>query len=100
VKTNHWKESHPTGRPAVSTNPDPMELPETEPPTRSIQGWSEAPGTYRAEVCLVWPQCGKMCLTIKRPEDPGRERASKGGWSTLLEERRKRNWMRNCGSNE
>ena len=30
------EEVSPIGRPAVSTNPDPRELPETEPPTRSI----------------------------------------------------------------
>jgi hypothetical protein len=29
---------NPKGRPAVSTNSDPRELPETEQPTRSIQG--------------------------------------------------------------
>ena len=28
------EEGDPIGRPAVSTNPDPRELPETEPPTR------------------------------------------------------------------
>jgi hypothetical protein len=43
------------GRPADSTNPDPRELLETETPTRAYTGWSEVPGTYIAEVCLVWP---------------------------------------------
>ena len=31
------RESHPIERPTVSPNPDSRELPETEPPTRSIQ---------------------------------------------------------------
>ena len=38
---------------AVSTNPDPRELPETEPPTRSIHRWSEALGIYVAKDYLV-----------------------------------------------
>jgi hypothetical protein len=38
----------PIGQPAVSTNPDPRELPETESP---YTGWSKAPGTYITEVC-------------------------------------------------
>jgi hypothetical protein len=28
------EEGDPIGRPSVSTNPDPREVPETEPPTR------------------------------------------------------------------
>jgi hypothetical protein len=32
------RESNPLGKPAVSTNPDPRELPETEKSTRSIPG--------------------------------------------------------------
>ena len=44
----------PIGRSAVSTNQDPRELPETEPPTRSIHRLVQ--GTNIAEVCLVWPQ--------------------------------------------
>jgi hypothetical protein len=36
-------------------------------------GWAEAPGTYIAEVCLVWPQWEKMCLTLERVEAPGKE---------------------------
>ena len=31
-------EGKPIGRPAVSTNPDPRELPEVESPTTSVQG--------------------------------------------------------------
>ena len=30
--------TNPVGRPSVSTNPDPRELPETEPPARSMHG--------------------------------------------------------------
>ena len=42
-------EQDPIGKPAVSTKPDPRELPETEPPGRNIHGWSETPGTNIAE---------------------------------------------------
>jgi hypothetical protein len=28
--------------------------------------WSEAPNTYIAEDCLVWPQWEKTCLTLER----------------------------------
>ena len=45
------------GRPAVSTNPDPWELPETEPSTTGhTQAGLEDPGTYIAEDFLVWSQ--------------------------------------------
>lgn len=37
-------ENNPIGRPAVSSNPEPRELPETEAPTRSIH-WS-VPGPW------------------------------------------------------
>ena len=33
--------------------------------------WSEAPDTYTAEDCLVWPQWEKMHLTLERLESPG-----------------------------
>ena len=43
------------GRPAVSTSPDPRELPEAKSPTRSRHRPVEDPGKYTAEVCLVRP---------------------------------------------
>jgi hypothetical protein len=44
-------ESDPIGRPAVSTYPDPRELPETESSTRGIYRSVQS----RVEnVCLVW----------------------------------------------
>ena len=69
-------ERDPIGRPSVSTNVDPRELPETEPPTR--QHTKVAQGTqYIYEDCLVWLQWEKMHLILERLEtqrrgNPGR----------------------------
>jgi hypothetical protein len=63
------KEGNPIGRPAVTTNPDPRDLRETElltwqhtplpkaphPPHELVRGLS----IYIAEDCLVWPQWEK-----------------------------------------
>jgi hypothetical protein len=57
--------------------------------------WSEAPYTYTAEHCLVWPWWEKMCLTLKRLEAPGSGEALWRG--ILLKTGGKRNVMRNCG---
>jgi hypothetical protein len=45
------------GRPAISTNPGPWKLPDTELPVyeAAYTSWSEARNTYIAEDCLVWP---------------------------------------------
>lgn len=56
-----------TGRPALTTNLDPWELPESEPPPKSIQELDTA-GTYAADKQLslhgglVWPQWERRCL--------------------------------------
>lgn len=65
-------EGNPIGRPAVSTNPDPWELPETKEPTRQ-HTWAG------------------LRLPLSPP--PKKER-------TLLETRGKRNGMRNCGTGD
>ena len=45
------------GRPTVSTNLDPWELPETKPPTKEHAWAGLRPWAYYvAEDCLVWPQ--------------------------------------------
>lgn len=52
-----WKkleEGNLIGRPADSTNPDPSDLSDTEPPPYT--SWPEAPDTYTAEDYLFWPQ--------------------------------------------
>jgi hypothetical protein len=53
------------GRPTVSTNQDPWELPETKPPTKEHM-WAGPwpPNTYVAEDCLVWPQLERICLIL------------------------------------
>jgi hypothetical protein len=38
---------------------------------RHILRWSEAPGRYVAEGCLVWLQKKKVCLILERLEAPG-----------------------------
>jgi hypothetical protein len=45
---------NPTGRPTVSTNLDPWELLETEPPTKEH---TQAPDTYVALFCLSGRGC-------------------------------------------
>jgi hypothetical protein len=62
--------SDPIGRPAVPTNPDPREFPETEPPTRSIHRLPRGP--WHTEVCLVRPQWEKMDFILKSLEAPGK----------------------------
>ena len=49
---------NPIGRPTVSTNLDPWELPETKPPTKEhtwAGPWPPAHTQQRTD-CLVWPQ--------------------------------------------
>jgi hypothetical protein len=52
--------TYPRGRPTVSTNLDPWELPETEPQPKSRYRLVLGPGTYIAEGCHCWPQWEKM----------------------------------------
>ena len=61
------------GIPQESTNLDPWELSESEPPTKE-HTWARLrpPGTHVADRqlilhgCLVWPQREKMCLIWQR----------------------------------
>ena len=91
LTANHWTEvkgpygrvrgriegeegdGNPIGRPTLSTNLDPQELPETKPPIRD-HTWAglRSPGTYVAEDCLVWPQWERMCLILERLDAPGK----------------------------
>jgi hypothetical protein len=68
-----------------------MDLPETEPPTRSIHGHSQAPGTYIGEVCLVWTHWEKTHLILERLEAPGEGEAGLVVGSTLSEAKERRN---------
>ena len=78
---------------------DPRELPETEPPTRSIQGPVRGPWhIHIAEVCLVRHQRQKILLILRdlRPQGRGKH----DGRSTLSEARGRRYGMRNHGSRD
>jgi hypothetical protein len=49
-------DGNPIGRPTVSTNLDPWELPETKPPTKEhTQADLRQPATDLGKGCLVWP---------------------------------------------
>jgi hypothetical protein len=56
----------------MSTNLDPWEFPETEPPTKE-HTWAgpSSPFPYVAEGCLVWPQWERMNLILQRLDEPG-----------------------------
>ena len=62
-------------------------------------GWSKAPGTSIAQDSLVWPQWEKMHLILERLEAP-RKGVAWGVGGTVLETRKRRNGMRNCGKGE
>jgi hypothetical protein len=66
------RESDPIRIPAVSSNPYPRELTETELPTSSIHGPVQGLGTNIAELCLVWLQW-EMCLILMILVAPGKE---------------------------
>jgi hypothetical protein len=46
------EDGNPIGRPTTSTHPDPIKLPETEPPTKEHTQVGTRPGTYVAVGCL------------------------------------------------
>ena len=59
----HWTDvraegdGNPIGRLMVSTNLDPQELSETDPPTKEhTWAFPSPPDTYSTEGCLVWSQ--------------------------------------------
>jgi hypothetical protein len=51
---------NPIDRTTLSTNPDPLDTPETKQTVYVC--WSVALSTYVLEDCLVWPQWERMCL--------------------------------------
>jgi hypothetical protein len=67
----------PIGRTTVSTNPDPLELPETKQRTKehTYMGWFVTPGTCIAEDCLVWCQRKRMSLILWKFDDSGKRDA-------------------------
>jgi hypothetical protein len=58
--------------------------------------WSEAPDTYTAEDCLVWPQSDKMYLTLKRLEGPRSGEGYSVGGGILWKTGEGTNGIRNC----
>jgi hypothetical protein len=87
----------PIGRPAVSTNLDPRDLSDTEPPTRWHTLVGQRLPTYTAENCPVWPQWEMIHLTLERLEAPGSGEAWRGRGGVGTSWRwGKRNGMRNC----
>ena len=86
LTANHWTEvkdlygrvrgrikgaegdGNPIGRATVRTNPDPLELSETKPPTKEhAQAGLRFPQpycTYVAQDCLVRPQWERMSLIL------------------------------------
>jgi hypothetical protein len=90
-------ESHDTGRPAVSTNPDSRELPETVPSTRNIHGSFWCPSYVYSKGLPGLASVGEDLLNPG--ETWGPREVGEVWWqrNTLLEARRRRNGMRNCG---
>ena len=65
------RESNPIRRQTVSSNPDPRELPDTEPSTRSKHGPVQD-SCHIYSRSLVWPQWEKICLIFERLEASGK----------------------------
>ena len=64
-------EQDPIGKPAVSTNPDPRELPETEPPTRSTHGLVRGPWQIYIRGLPDLASVGDDVLNPQEPWDAG-----------------------------
>ena len=56
----------PIGRPTVSTNLDPWELPETKPPTKE-QTWSSSRSLAGAHVKKGWPFLASVGKVVPNP---------------------------------
>ena len=70
LKKLKGRAGEPIRRPTVSTNPNPRELPETEPPTIQ-QTWG--PMTYIAEEHLDGLASVKMHLILEKLKAPGKK---------------------------
>jgi len=90
------RESDLIGRPAVSTNPDPRELWDTEPPTRSIEGLVWSPWHICSRGLLHLTSVGEDVLNPWETWGPRERGDLVGGQSILSEAREMRNGMRNC----
>ena len=70
-------EADPIGKPAVSTNPDPRDLPETELPTWNIPVSIQSPWYTLSSGLpgLASVEEDSICLILERLEAPGKEKA-------------------------
>jgi len=84
------RESNPLGRPAVSTNPDPRELPETEPRTQNMHGPIQGPWHKYSNGLHSLASVGEDVLMRALKPKGGLV----GGRAPSL---RQRDGMRNCG---
>jgi hypothetical protein len=84
--------SDPIGRPAVSTNPDPRELPETEPPTRNVHRLARGPWHICSRSLPGLASVGEDTLNLRElwgPREGGRGDPLRGkggggmGWGTV-----------------
>jgi hypothetical protein len=62
---------------SISTNLDPWDLPDTEPPTRQHTAADMSAPIHIAEDCQVWPQWEKS-LTLESPQGVGRSGGGTG----------------------
>ena len=74
----------PIGRSAVSTNLDPQDLLDTEPPTRQHTLADMRPPTHIQQRTVVWTQSEKMHLTLKRDLRPQGVGCSGRGWQSII----------------
>ena len=67
-----------------------------------LYSWSEAPSTYIAEDCLVYPQWERTCLILEKLEAPGKIDAWWGDrvGNPLSKASLRRNGLRNCGKGD
>jgi hypothetical protein len=89
------KESNPIGRPVVSTNPNPRQLLETEPPTRSKHGLVQGPWHICSRGLHELASVGEDELNPWETCGP-REEGGLGLGERLLRVKGWRNEMNNC----
>jgi hypothetical protein len=90
------RENYLIWRPVFSTYPDPRELPETEPPIRSIHGPVRGPWHKYSRGLPGRPLVGRDALNPQETWGLRNRGGLAGMGSTLSEARGRRSGMRNC----